>query len=458
MVERANELGRKAKENIEKGNIQEAANLYSDAAEIYQNIYKQTNNEVAKKTIQQLFIKSNKEANRISRQIKGKQNKDNLIHQQNHSNSNTLMTNNIGNNNSKSNNNDTSAQSLNKINTPNTPKNLQNFRFTNTTNNNNNNNTIENNIKSKPNYNNHESTAVPVTSLSTIFESTSSHCIDKSSFVLKENQDDEAEKAFIKFWDDIDSLVQNKVSLPVALLSAPLNNKDAVTNKVEKEKTSTFSKVSIASPSVNKNNSIESIGNKNNEEKNSSKHNNNDNDNKKDFEINDDNNLPESEYIIIPQKALPTKTNEEYQKENEKLKETIDCITSEYILLPNTEEFKLALRKAKEYVKYNEYIRSNVAAGSENELSELKKRVAYLEENNYVKQIMKLEEENKDLKIKIENLMKYKNKWDKFVAIAEEKKKKRGNVHHSDTNNKNSQTVVVNTQKVTFNDKISSIR
>jgi hypothetical protein len=275
---------------------------------------------------------------------------------------------------------------------------------------------------------------------------------------LKENQDDEAEKAFIKFWDDIDSLVQNKVSLPVALLSAPLNNKDAVTNKVEKEKTSTFSKVSIASPSVNKNNSIESIGNKNNEEKNSSKHNNNDNDNKKDFEINDDNNLPESEYIIIPQKALPTKTNEEYQKENEKLKETIDCITSEYILLPNTEEFKLALRKAKEYVKYNEYIRSNVAAGSENELSELKKRVAYLEENNYVKQIMKLEEENKDLKIKIENLMKYKNKWDKFVAIAEEKKKKRGNVHHSDTNNKNSQTVVVNTQKVTFNDKISSIR
>jgi len=54
--------------------------------------------------------------------------------------------------------------------------------------------------------------------------------------------------------------------------------------------------------------------------------------------------------------------------------------------------------------------------------------------------------------------MKYKNKWDKFVAIAEEKKKKRGNVHHSDTNNKNSQTVVVNTQKVTFNDKISSIR
>jgi len=29
---KANELGRKAKENIEKGNIQEAANLYSDAA------------------------------------------------------------------------------------------------------------------------------------------------------------------------------------------------------------------------------------------------------------------------------------------------------------------------------------------------------------------------------------------------------------------------------------------
>jgi len=28
----ANELVRKAKENVEKGNIQEAANLYSDAA------------------------------------------------------------------------------------------------------------------------------------------------------------------------------------------------------------------------------------------------------------------------------------------------------------------------------------------------------------------------------------------------------------------------------------------
>jgi len=36
------------------------------------------------------------------------------------------------------------------------------------------------------------------------------------------------------------------------------------------------------------------------------------------------------------------------------------------LLLPNTEEFKLALRKAKEYVKYNEYLRSSVVAGSDN--------------------------------------------------------------------------------------------
>ncbi|KAL6617823.1 hypothetical protein U3516DRAFT_504081, partial [Neocallimastix sp. 'constans'] len=455
----ANELVRKAKENVEKGNIQEAANLYSDAAEIYQNAYKQTNNEVAKKTIQQLFIKANKEAKRISRQIMEKQNKDNLIQQQKkynrYKNSNTLITNNniynnsntsIGNINSKFNN--TSAQSPNIINTPNTPKNLQNFRFTNTTNtltsNNNNNNTIENNIKSKPNYNNHEPATIPITSLnsSTIDESTSSHFIDQSYFVLKENKRDEAEKAFIKFWDDIDDLVQNKVSLPVALLSAPLNREDAMTNKVKKEKTSTLSKVSITSPSVNKNNSIGNIGNKNNEEKSGSNINNTDNQN--DFEIIDDDNLSESEYLVIPQKTLPKKTIEEYQEENEKLKQSIDRITNDFILLPNTEEFKLALRKAKEYVKYNEYIRSNVATGSENELSELKKRVAYLEENNYVKQIMKLEEENKDLKMKIEKLtqenIKYKNQWNRFVSIAEAKKKK-NQVLHSDINNKNSQGV-----------------
>jgi len=45
MIERAHELVRKAKENVRQGNIQEAANLYSDAAEIYQNMYEQTNNE-----------------------------------------------------------------------------------------------------------------------------------------------------------------------------------------------------------------------------------------------------------------------------------------------------------------------------------------------------------------------------------------------------------------------------
>lgn len=49
MIERAHELVRKAKDNVRLGNIQEAANLYSDAAEIYQNMYKQTNNEEAKK-------------------------------------------------------------------------------------------------------------------------------------------------------------------------------------------------------------------------------------------------------------------------------------------------------------------------------------------------------------------------------------------------------------------------
>jgi len=38
-------------------------------------------------------------------------------------------------------------------------------------------------------------------------------------------------------------------------------------------------------------------------------------------------------------------------------------------------------------------------------LSELKKRVAYLEENNNLKQIIKIEKENKDIKIKIENLV-----------------------------------------------------
>ncbi|ORY55756.1 hypothetical protein LY90DRAFT_263288 [Neocallimastix californiae] len=210
MIERANELVRKAKENVEKGNIQEAANLYSDAAEIYQNAYKQTNNEVAKKTIQQLFIKANKEAKRISRQIMEKQNKDNLIQQQSYNNtsvqptsksslpngvtasptlnniknypeekynryknSNTLITNNniynnsntsIGNINSKFNN--TSAQSPNIINTPNTPKNLQNFRFTNTTNtltsNNNNNNTIDNGDRNSNHSTLYNNSSIPV--------------------------------------------------------------------------------------------------------------------------------------------------------------------------------------------------------------------------------------------------------------------------------------------------------
>jgi len=50
-------------------------------------------------------------------------------------------------------------------------------------------------------------------------------------------------------------------------------------------------------------------------------------------------------------------------------------------------------------------------------LSELKKRVAYLEENNYVKQIMKLEEENKDLKMKIEKLVIHLYYYNIFLII-----------------------------------------
>ncbi len=48
-------------------------------------------------------------------------------------------------------------------------------------------------------------------------------------------QKDEAEKAFIKFWDVIDNLVQNKVSMPVALLSVPLSKDDTTVNTIKKD-------------------------------------------------------------------------------------------------------------------------------------------------------------------------------------------------------------------------------
>ncbi|ORX57747.1 hypothetical protein BCR36DRAFT_580309 [Piromyces finnis] len=551
MIERAHELVRKAKENVRKGNIQEAANLYSDAAEIYQNMYKQTNNEEAIKTIQQLYVQTDKEAKRIMKLIIDKQNKD--INQQQQSNNSTplLSTTNIPvpqiysiknqsdkyryDTSQKTNIDNTFTQSsylnnaqnlLNSpVNTKTTISNTNNFSYQNhgsinqinssfnnynltnpkNAHSNGNNNTtltssnpsntginynqpmssnknqelnsVRQNVlyksnRPKPtldtrnvvsrnyfigqaitnsaillpqnnyqdntktvttNYRNQEPAVIPVTSLnsSTVDENTSSHFIDQSYFVLKETKKDEAEKAFIKFWDVIDNLVQNKVSMPVALLSVPLSKDDNIVNPIKNDLSTTS--IPSSSKSSNRNSlttNNETVKKLDQKSKNETYCN--------DFEIIDqkyiqeakkDINFSEFDYLVIPQKEQPTKTLEEYQLENSNLKETLNQISNNYLLLPNTDEFKLALRKAKEYVKYNEYLRSSIVAGSENELEELKKRVAFLEENTLVKQIMQLEEENKMLKFENDKLkkenIKYKNQWEKFVAIAESKKKKK---------------------------------